>query len=55
MKSTWYKVHNYGKTKKFKKNALRRNANDHGEFQTQSPQRLVDSYGYKHMNSRNNR
>ena len=34
----------------FEKKA-RRSANDHGEFQTQSPQRLDDRY--EHMNSRN--
>ena len=41
-------LYNYGK--KIKKNGLQRSANDHGEFQTQSPQRLVNIY--EHMNSR---
>ena len=53
MKSTWYKKYDYGKTENLKKKALRRSANDHGGFQQQSPQRLVDGYGY--MNSRNDR
>jgi len=38
MKSTWYKVYNYGK-KILKKKTLRRSdETDDGEFQTQSPQ-----------------
>ena len=48
MKSTWYKVYNYGK----KKTRLKK-CNDHGGFQQQSPQRLAD--GYEYMNSRNDR
>ena len=39
MKSTWNKVYNYGKTSNKNKKRL---TNDHGEFQQQSPQRLVD-------------
>ena len=50
MKSTWYKVYNYGKTPNLKKNALTK---DHGGFHQQSPQRLDDEY--KHMNRRNDR
>ena len=46
MKSNWYKFYNYGKTKNLKKKAERRSANDHGEFQQQSPQRLDDGYKY---------
>ena len=38
---------------KIKKKTLRRCANDHGEFQQQSPQRLVDEYEY--MNTRSDR
>ena len=52
MKSTWNKVHNYGKTKN-KKKRVWKSANDHGGFQQQSPQRLVDEYEY--MNNRNDR
>ena len=36
-----------------KENLEKKGANDHGEFQTQSPQRLKD--GYKHTSSRNDR
>ena len=53
MKSNWYKVYNYGKTKNLKKKLRRSDETDHGEFQTQSPQRLVNEY--EHMNSRNDR
>ena len=53
MKSNWYKVYNYGKTKNLKKKLRRSDETDHGEFQTQSPQRLIN--GYKHINSRNDR
>ena len=38
---------------KIKKKRVWRSANDHGGFQQQSPQRLVD--GYKYMSGRNNR
>ena len=44
MKSNWYKVYNYGKTKNLKKKLRRSDETDHGEFQTQSTQRL--EYGY---------
>ena len=54
MKSNWYKFYNYGKTKNLKKKAERRSANDHGEFQQQSSQRLVHNK-YKHTSSRNDR
>ena len=40
-------------TKIYKKKTLRRSENDHGGFQQQSPQRLVDEY--KHTSSRNDR
>ena len=53
MKSTWYKVYNYGKKKIKKKTRCRRSAKDHGEFQQQSPRRLIDEY--RHTNSRNDR
>ena len=45
-------MYNYGKTKNLKKNpAVRRSETDHGGFQQQSSQRLVD--GYKHTSDRN--
>ena len=50
MKSTWYKVYNYGKTSNKNKKRLTK---DHGGFQQQSPQRLVDEYD--HTSSRNDR
>ena len=53
MKSTWYKVYNYGKTKTLKKKLRRSDETNHGELQQQSPQRLVDEY--KHMGGRNDR
>ena len=53
MESNWYKVYNYGKTKNLKKKLRRSDETDHGEFQTQSPQRLVDRY--EHIDSRNER
>ena len=53
MKSTWYKKYDYGKTENLKKKLRRSDETDHGEFQTQSPQRLIN--GYKHINSRNDR
>ena len=37
----------------FEKKKLRRSDIDNGEFQQQSPQRLIDIY--EHMNSRNDR
>ena len=39
MKRTWYKVYNNGKTSNKNKNRLTK---DHGQFQQQSPRRLVD-------------
>ena len=53
MKSTWYKVYNYGKAKEFKKKLWRSDENDRGEFQQHSPQRLF--HKYKHKSSRNDR
>ena len=44
--------YNEGKTK-IKKKCLRTSENDHGGFQQQSPQWLVDRY--KHMNRQNER
>ena len=41
------------KQKLKKKTRYRRSANDHGELQTQSPQRLDDEY--MHTSGRNNR
>ena len=52
MKSTWYKVYNYGIKTMFEKK-FRRSDIDNGDFQQQIPQRLQN--GYKHMNSRNDR
>ena len=40
-------MYNYG----IKRNRSKKSGNDHGEFQTQIPQRLIDRY--KHMDSRN--
>ena len=53
MESNWYKVYNYGKTKNLKKKLRRSDETDHGEFQTRSPQRLVNEY--KQTSSRNDR
>ena len=53
MKSTWNKVYTTVKPKFLKNRVKRRSANDHGEFQQQIPQRLVD--GYKSPSSRNDR
>ena len=53
MKSTWYKVYNYGNTKNFIKKNLTKKSNDQGKFQQQSPQRLADKY--KHTSSQNER
>ena len=51
MKSTWYKVYNYGKSKNKNKTVKKKSDDDNGGFQQQVPQRLVDRY--EHMNSRN--
>ena len=51
MKSTWYKVYNYGKSKNKNKTVKKKSDDDDGEFQQQSPQQLV--YKYKHTSGRN--
>ena len=46
-------LYNYGIKKTFEKKVLRRSDIDNGNFQQQSPKRLID--GYRHTSSRNDR
>ena len=51
MKSTWYKLNNYGKTQKLKKTLLNEEVQMTMVDQQQSPQCLVDRY--EHTSARN--